>query len=53
MKIYTKGRYALKMLLDIARQGDGAVVSLKDIAVRQGISVKYQEQIVLPLIRAG
>lgn len=46
MKISTKGRYALRMMLDLAaRQGDG-FVSLKDIAERQGISKKYLEQIV-------
>ena len=53
MKISTKGRYALRMMLDIASQGEDAVVSLKDISSRQGISVKYQEQIVLLLNRAG
>ena len=53
MKISTKGRYALRMMLDIARQGDDAVVSLKDISGRQEISVKYQEQIVMQLSRAG
>lgn len=53
MKISTKGRYALRMMLDIASQGQDAVVSLKDISSRQGISVKYQEQIVLLLNRAG
>jgi Rrf2 family protein len=53
MKISTKGRYALRMMLDIARQGEGAVVSLKDISGRQDISVKYQEQIVTHLSRAG
>ena len=53
MKISTKGRYALRMMLDIARQGEGAVVSLKDISGRQEISVKYQEQIVMQLGRAG
>ena len=46
MKISTKGRYALRMLLDLAEhQGDG-YVALKDIAERQGISKKYLEQIV-------
>ena len=40
MKISTKGRYALRMMLDIASQGEGAVVSLKDISGRQEISVK-------------
>lgn len=46
MKISTKGRYALRMLVDLAEnQGDG-FVSLKDIAQRQNISKKYLEQIV-------
>lgn len=46
MKISTKGRYALRMLVDLAQnQGDG-FVSLKDIAQRQDISKKYLEQIV-------
>lgn len=46
MKISTKGRYALRMLIDVARnQGDG-YVALKDIANRQNISKKYLEQIV-------
>lgn len=53
MKISTKGRYALRMMLDIARQGQGAVVSLSDISVRQDISVKYLEQIVMKLNHAG
>ena len=53
MKISTKGRYALRLLLDIALQGEGAVVSLKEISGRQGISVKYLEQIVTPLARVG
>lgn len=53
MKISTKGRYALRLLLDIAQQGEGAVVSLKEISLRQGISVKYLEQIVLKLNKTG
>lgn len=53
MKISTKGRYALRLLLDIAEQGEGAVVSLKEVSLRQNISVKYLEQIVLKLNRAG
>jgi Rrf2 family protein len=53
MKISTKGRYALRMMLDIAAQGEGTIVPLKDIAERQGISVKYQEQIVLLLSKSG
>ena len=53
MKISTRGRYALRLLLDIARQGEGAVVSLKEVSQRQNISVKYLEQIVLRLNKAG
>ena len=46
LKISTKGRYALRMMIDLAQnQGDG-FVSLKDIAERQEISKKYLEQIV-------
>lgn len=46
MKISTRGRYALRMLVDLAQnQGDG-YVTLKDIAARQEISKKYLEQIV-------
>lgn len=51
MKISTKGRYALRMMVDLAQhQGDG-YVSLKDIANRQNISKKYLEQIVAMLNR--
>lgn len=51
MKISTKGRYALRMLIDMAKsQGDG-YVALKDIANRQNISKKYLEQIVALLNR--
>lgn len=53
MKISTKGRYALRMMIDIAaHQGDG-YVALKDVADRQGISKKYLEQIALHLSQAG
>lgn len=51
MKISTKGRYALRLLVDLARhQGDG-FVALGDVAARQEISKKYLEQIV-PLLTA-
>ncbi len=53
MKISTKGRYALRMLLDLAQHQDGGYISLKDIAERQGISKKYLEQIVPMLSRAN
>ena len=51
--ISTRGRYALRMMLDLAQnQGDG-YVALRDIAVRQEISKKYLEQIIPLLNRAG
>lgn len=46
MKISTKGRYALRMMLDLAAHQDDGYVALKDIAQRQEISKKYLEQIV-------
>lgn len=51
--ISTKGRYALRTMVDIAQQKDEGFVSLRDIAQRQGISMKYLEQIVGQLTRAG
>lgn len=53
MKISTKGRYALRMLLDLAMHRQEGYVSLKDIADRQQISKKYLEQIVPLLSRSG
>lgn len=53
MKISTKGRYALRMLLDMAQHQQEGYVTLKDIAHRQGISKKYLEQIALILGQAG
>lgn len=53
MKISTKGRYALRMMIDIAQHNAGEWISLKDISERQGISVKYLEQIVTHLNKAG
>lgn len=49
MKISTKGRYALRMMLDLAMHSADGFVALKDIAERQDISKKYLEQIV-PLL---
>lgn len=46
MKISTKGRYALRMMVDLAEHQNGEFIALKDIAERQGISKKYLEQIV-------
>ncbi len=52
MKISTKGRYALRMLVDLAEHQNTGYVALKDIASRQGISKKYLEQIV-PVLNRG
>ena len=41
MTISTKGRYALRFMIDLASHGDDACVNLKEIAARQEISVKY------------
>ena len=53
MKISTKGRYALRMLLDIAQHQGNSAVALKDVAERQNISKKYLEQIALVLSQKG
>lgn len=53
MKISTKGRYALRVLLDIAENGGEGFVSLSAISARQGISKKYLEQIIPLLSGAG
>lgn len=53
MKISTKGRYALRLMLDLALNSHGTAVPLRDVARRQEISDKYLEQIVTQLSRAG
>ncbi|MBR1866165.1 MAG: Rrf2 family transcriptional regulator [Lachnospiraceae bacterium] len=53
MKISTKGRYALILMLDLATYNTGEPVRLKDVARRQQISEKYLEQIISILNRAG
>lgn len=53
MKISTKGRYALRLVLDIASRKDQELVSLGTISERQGISVKYLEHICSSLCHAG
>lgn len=52
MKISTKGRYALRMMLDLAQHREDGYISLKDIARRQEVSKKYLEQIVPILNRS-
>ena len=54
MKISTKGRYATRIMLDLAENGvDGSYISLKEISGRQNISVKYLEQIIAALSKSG
>lgn len=53
MKISTKGRYALQLMLDIALQPSSHPVALKDVSERQGISLKYLGQIIPALTGAG
>lgn len=53
MKISTKGRYALRLMLDLALNDSGDYVPIKSISERQGISRKYLEQLVSVLNRAG
>ncbi len=53
MKISTKGRYALRLMIDLANNAEEKPISIRDIAGRQEISDKYLEQIVMLLNRAG
>ena len=53
MKITTKGRYAIHILYDLAVNGTEHPVSVKEMATRQEISVKYTEQIISILNKAG
>lgn len=53
MKISTKGRYALRLMLDLALNYNGEYISVKEISKRQDISDKYLEQIITVLNRSG
>lgn len=53
MKISTKGRYALRIMIDLVRHDEGSYIRLKDIAERQNITLKYMEQIMPLLTKAG
>lgn len=53
MKVSTKGRYALRLMAELARADKDVCMSIKDISERQGISEKYLEQIVRPLSKKG
>ncbi|MBO5094393.1 MAG: Rrf2 family transcriptional regulator [Lachnospiraceae bacterium] len=53
MKISTKGRYAVRVMLDLAANNTGEYIKVKEIAARQDISEKYLEQIISILNKAG
>ena len=53
MKISTKGRYALRLMIDLAEHDHGEYIPLKEISSRQNVSVKYLEQIAGVLGKAG
>lgn len=53
MRVSTKGRYALRIMIDLAEHNSGEYIRLKDISKRQRITLKYMEQIMPMLTRAG
>lgn len=53
MKISTKGRYALRVMVDLAANNTGEFIPLKDIAERQDITIKYMEQLISSLLKVG
>ena len=53
MRSSTKGRYAIRLMLDLAMNYAGEPIRLKDVAQRQNISEKYLEQIISTLNKAG
>jgi Rrf2 family iron-sulfur cluster assembly transcriptional regulator len=53
MKLSTRSRYGTRLMLDLAEHGFDKFVQLKDVSKRQGVSLKYLEQIVIPLKRAN
>ena len=53
MKISTKGRYALRTMLDLAVHENGGLIPLREISTRQGITIKYLEQVMNLLNKAG
>lgn len=53
MKLSTRSRYGTKMMCDIAKYSGNTPVSLREISERQEISIKYLEQLITPLKKAG
>ena len=52
MKISTRGRYALRVLIDLADHNNGGFIPMKDVAARQNLSLKYLERILPTLTKA-
>jgi len=53
MKISTRGRYGTRMLLDLAQHENGGRILLRDISLRQKISLSYLERLISPLVAGG
>ncbi|MDZ7758954.1 MAG: RrF2 family transcriptional regulator [Desulfovermiculus sp.] len=53
MKLTTRSRYGARLMLDLAKHFDQGPVHLKDVANREGVSVKYLEQLIIPLKKNG
>ena len=53
LRVSTKGRYALRIMIDLAENSKGEYIPLKDVSARQGITIKYMEQIIPQLNKAG
>lgn len=50
--ISTRGRYSIRILLDLAEHGNGEFIPMKEVAARQGISLKYIERM-MPVLKTG
>ncbi len=53
MKISSKGRYALRVMIDLSQQSNSEYIPVKEISKRQEITIKYMEQIISQLHKAG
>lgn len=53
MRLSTRSRYGTRMMIELARRYDNGPIQIGEIAARQGISVKYLEQLIIPLKKAN
>ena len=53
MLVTTKGQYAMRLMADVARYGEEQPVSLRSVSEREGLSLKYLEQLARPLVKAN